>query len=61
MVVDLPAPFGPRNPSTSPRSHGEAHAVDGEKRAEPLRQRAHLDERFAAGPSGRRLDGGLWG
>lgn len=29
MVVDLPAPLGPRKPVTTPRSDGEAEVVDG--------------------------------
>ena len=29
IVVDLPAPLGPRNPVTTPGSHGERQVVDG--------------------------------
>ena len=32
MVVVLPAPLGPRKPSTSPGLHLEAHIVDGGER-----------------------------
>ena len=38
MVVDLPAPLGPRNPNTSPLLDLEADAIDGHEAAEPLFQ-----------------------
>ena len=38
MVVVLPAPFGPRNAKTSPRSHREADLIDGDQVAESLGQ-----------------------
>ena len=34
IVVDLPAPLGPRKPSTSPRRHRERHVVDRDERPE---------------------------
>ena len=36
MVVDLPAPLGPRKPSTSPLLDLERDAVDGDDVAEAL-------------------------
>ncbi len=38
ISVDLPAPFGPSRPKTSPWLHFETQAVHGNKIAEPLRQ-----------------------
>ena len=45
MVVDFPAPLGPRNPKISPRPNGEADAIDGHKIAEPFLQVLHRDDR----------------
>ena len=50
IVVDLPAPLGPRKPSTSPRATVERHVVDRQDRAEPPMQMAHVDHRVHAGP-----------
>ena len=36
MMVDLPAPFGPRKPTISPRGDAEAHMIDGDEGAEAL-------------------------
>ena len=43
MVVDLPAPFGPRKPKTSPFADFEIDPVDGHKIAETLDQVLHHD------------------
>ena len=42
MVVDLPAPFGPRKPCTSPRSP-EVEPVEGAHTAEGLHEARGLD------------------
>ena len=61
MVVDLPAPFGPRNPSTSPRCTVKLTPSTARRAPKRFDSERTVDERFAAGPGGRRLDGGLWG
>ena len=43
MVVDLPAPFGPRKPSTSPRAHREADLLHGVHGPEPFGQAVEPD------------------
>ncbi len=40
MVVDLPAPLGPTKPVTCPGCDGERHAVQRQRRSEPLAQPA---------------------
>ena len=42
IVVDLPAPFGPRKPSTSPLRHGEGDVVDRLERAEMFDEMSDL-------------------
>ena len=51
MVVDLPAPFGPRNPNTSPRGTVRLEIVDGDDTAEPFGQTFDADGEI--GRSGR--------
>ena len=43
MVVDLPAPFGPRKPCTSPARDREVEAVEGADVPERLDQAGDLD------------------
>ena len=43
MVVDFPAPFGPRKPWTSPSSDGEVQTVERAGPTEVLHQPAHAD------------------
>ena len=43
MVVDLPAPLGPRKPKIPPPVNREADAVDGREIAEALLQVFHGD------------------
>ena len=45
MVVDFPAPLGPRKPNTSPLAHLEADAVHGDEVAEAPRQVPDADGR----------------
>ncbi len=47
IVVDLPAPLGPRNPMISPSSRLEAHLVDGDEIAEALGEPVGDDPDFA--------------
>ena len=44
MVVVLPAPFGPRNPTTWPEGTREAQVVEGGHRAEPAAQAVELKQ-----------------
>jgi hypothetical protein len=54
MVVDLPAPLGPRKPTTSPRAYLEADDVHGREAAEALGQALALDQcRHMQAPPGR--------
>ena len=46
MVVDLPAPFGPRKPNISPSDTVEVDAAHGVHVAEVLDQRLDLDGRL---------------
>ena len=48
IVVDLPAPFGPKKPSTSPRATSNDTSFDGKNRAEAPMQMAHVDHRVHA-------------
>ena len=43
MVVDLPAPFGPRNPKISPLRDLETDVIDCHKVAEALHQISNHD------------------
>ena len=43
MVVDLPAPLGPRKPSTSPGSTREGEVVDGQQAVVVLGEVLRLD------------------
>ena len=44
MVVDLPAPFGPRKPSTSPLANSERNRVHRGEAAKSLAQAIDLDQ-----------------
>ncbi len=46
MVVDLPAPFGPRNPKISPFASLEADVVHGAKVAKAFHQILHDNRVF---------------
>ena len=46
MVVDFPAPFGPRNPKKQPRRDGKAQTVDGGLPAINLAEIPDLDGRI---------------
>jgi hypothetical protein len=47
MVVDLPEPFGPRNPVTIPGLHHEIQSVHGKFAAIPLAEIVNFDHRAA--------------
>ena len=44
IVVVLPAPFGPRNPTTWPDGTREAQLVEGRHRAEPTAQAVEFEQ-----------------
>ena len=46
MTVDLPEPFGPRNPKIEPLRDLEADMIDGGEMAEPLRQVLAFNHEF---------------
>ena len=47
IVVDLPAPLGPRKPTTSPRRDGEGDVIDGGESAEAFGQPLDFDQNGA--------------
>jgi hypothetical protein len=59
IVVDLPAPLGPRKPKDLAAAHGERNAGDGLERAKTLLEVLHLDDGFGwAALLGSRAHGG---
>ena len=49
MTVDLPEPFGPRNPKIEPFATENADVIDGREVAEPFGQSFALDHRLRHG------------